>query len=74
VLVRLEEREREIAAQAEATREQNTQPTARLDELRRAAEEARITRTRRPARRSCTGPHNQFESYDGSRPFWPIAS
>jgi predicted nucleic acid-binding Zn-ribbon protein len=44
VLVRLEEREREIAAQAEATREQIAQLTARLDELGRAAEEVRITR------------------------------
>ncbi|MGD3110917.1 hypothetical protein [Streptomyces sp. YGL11-2] len=43
VLVRLEEREREIAAQAETTREQITQLTARLDELGRAAEEVRIT-------------------------------
>ncbi|MFE0458742.1 hypothetical protein ACFW1A_05700 [Kitasatospora sp. NPDC058965] len=44
VLVRLEEREREIAAQAEQTREQITQLTAVLDELGRAAEEVRITR------------------------------
>ncbi|MGW1801184.1 hypothetical protein ACWCQN_35940 [Streptomyces sp. NPDC001984] len=44
VLARLEEREREIAAQAEATREQIAQLTARLDELGRAAEEVRITR------------------------------
>jgi predicted nucleic acid-binding Zn-ribbon protein len=44
VLVRLEEREREITAQAEATREQIAQLTARLDELGRAAEEVRITR------------------------------
>ncbi|WP_329375613.1 hypothetical protein [Streptomyces sp. NBC_01483] len=42
VLVRLEERE--IAAQAETTREQIAQLTARLDELDRAAEEVRITR------------------------------
>jgi hypothetical protein len=40
VLVRLEEREREITAQADATREQ----IARLNELGRAAEEVRITR------------------------------
>ncbi|MEU2859219.1 hypothetical protein ACIQWL_46405 [Streptomyces mirabilis] len=44
VLVRLEEREREITAQADATREQIAQLTARLDELGRAAEEVRITR------------------------------
>ncbi|KMS76595.1 hypothetical protein ACM01_05355 [Streptomyces viridochromogenes] len=44
VLARLEEREREIAAQAETTREQITQLTAQLDELGRAAEEVRITR------------------------------
>ncbi|MFE0458761.1 hypothetical protein ACFW1A_05800 [Kitasatospora sp. NPDC058965] len=44
VLVRLEEREREIAAQAEQTREQITQLTAVLDELGRAAEKMRITR------------------------------
>ncbi|MEV0738315.1 hypothetical protein AB0I51_20600 [Streptomyces sp. NPDC050549] len=44
VLVRLEEREREITAQSDATREQIAQPTARLDELGRAAEEVRITR------------------------------
>ncbi|WP_330287191.1 hypothetical protein [Streptomyces sp. NBC_00576] len=44
VLARLEEREREITAQAETTREQITQLTAQLDELDRAAEEVRITR------------------------------
>jgi hypothetical protein len=44
VLVRLEEREREITAQAEETREQITRLTAALDELGRAAEEVRITR------------------------------
>ncbi|MFD3842894.1 hypothetical protein ACFWWC_42755 [Streptomyces sp. NPDC058642] len=44
VLARLEEREREIAAQAETTGEQIEQLTARLDELGRAAEEVRITR------------------------------
>ncbi|MFD8705687.1 hypothetical protein ACFV1W_24265 [Kitasatospora sp. NPDC059648] len=44
VLVRLEEREREIAEQAEETREQITRLTAVLDELGRAAEEVRITR------------------------------
>lgn len=44
VLARLEEREREIAAQAETTREQITQLTAQLDELGRAAEGVRITR------------------------------
>jgi hypothetical protein len=44
VLVRLEEREREIAEQAEETREQITRLTAVLDELGRAAEDVRITR------------------------------
>ncbi|MEV5530761.1 hypothetical protein [Streptomyces prunicolor] len=44
VLVRLEEWQREITAQADATREQIAQLTARLDELCRAAEEVRITR------------------------------
>jgi len=44
VLARLEEREREITAQAETTREQITQLTTRFDELGRAAEEVRITR------------------------------
>lgn len=44
VLVRLEEREREIAAKADETREQVTRLTAVLDELGRAAEEVRITR------------------------------
>ncbi len=44
VLVRLEEREREITAQAEETREEIKQLTAMLDELGRAAEEVRITR------------------------------
>jgi hypothetical protein len=44
VLARLEEREREITAQAETTREQITQLTTQLDELGRAAEEVRITR------------------------------
>ncbi|MGW1547749.1 hypothetical protein [Streptomyces sp. NPDC002346] len=44
VLARLEEREREITAQAEETREQITQLTAQLDELGLAAEEVRITR------------------------------
>ncbi|MEV7770120.1 hypothetical protein [Kitasatospora sp. NPDC086791] len=44
VLVRLDEREREIAAQAEQTREQITRLTAMLDELGQAAEEVRITR------------------------------
>ncbi|MFE0673489.1 hypothetical protein [Streptomyces sp. NPDC058867] len=44
VLARLEEQERELAVQAEATREQVAQLTARLDELGRAAEEVRITR------------------------------
>ncbi|WP_326783252.1 hypothetical protein [Streptomyces sp. NBC_00151] len=44
VPARLEEREREIAAQAETTREQIAQLTARLDELGRTAEDVRITR------------------------------
>ncbi|MFG2785085.1 hypothetical protein ACGFY7_45650 [Streptomyces prunicolor] len=44
VPARLEEREREITAQAETTGEQIAQLTARLDELGRAAEEVRITR------------------------------
>ncbi|MEU6512174.1 hypothetical protein [Streptomyces sp. NPDC046942] len=44
VLVRLEEREREIAVQAEETRGQITRLTAVLDELGRAAEEVRIIR------------------------------
>lgn len=44
VLARLEEREREITAQAEATKEQIRQLTAQLNELDRAAEEVRITR------------------------------
>ncbi|MFE6904436.1 hypothetical protein ACFVFJ_48005 [Streptomyces sp. NPDC057717] len=44
VLARLEEREREITAQAEEAREQITQLTAQLDELGRAVEEVRITR------------------------------
>jgi hypothetical protein len=44
VLVRLQEREREIATQVEEAREQIAQLTAQLDELARAAEEIRITR------------------------------
>jgi hypothetical protein len=44
VLVRLDEREREIAARAEQTRQQITQLTAMLDGLGRAAEEVRINR------------------------------
>ena len=44
VLVRLKEREGEITAQADATREQIAQLTARLDELCRATKEVRITR------------------------------
>ncbi|MFE7355594.1 hypothetical protein ACFU8Q_20960 [Streptomyces sp. NPDC057543] len=44
VLARLEEREREITAQAEETREQITQLTAQLDELGLAAGEVRIIR------------------------------
>ncbi|MEU9786236.1 hypothetical protein AB0H92_35675 [Streptomyces phaeochromogenes] len=41
---RLEEREREITAQAETMREQVAQLTAQLDEPGRATEEVRITR------------------------------
>lgn len=44
VLARLEEQEQELAVQAETTREQIAQLTARLDELGRAVEEVRITR------------------------------
>ncbi|WP_326611282.1 hypothetical protein OIE62_22055 [Streptomyces scopuliridis] len=44
VLARLEEREGEIAAQAEAAKEQIAQLTAQLNELDRAAEEVRIMR------------------------------
>ncbi|WP_404816506.1 hypothetical protein [Streptomyces thermolineatus] len=44
VLVRLEEQEREIAAQAEATRGRITELTAQLEEFDRVAEEVRITR------------------------------
>ncbi|MGW0827036.1 hypothetical protein [Streptomyces sp. NPDC002845] len=44
VLARLEEREREITAQAKTTREQITWLTTQLDDLVRAAEEVRITR------------------------------
>ncbi|MFF3372048.1 hypothetical protein ACFYXF_03715 [Streptomyces sp. NPDC002680] len=48
VPARLEEREREITAQAETRREQVAQLTARLDGLGRAAEEVRITRKTLP--------------------------
>ncbi|MEU3795769.1 hypothetical protein AB0F07_39295 [Streptomyces fructofermentans] len=44
VLARLEEREREIAAQAEAAREKIAELTAQLEALDTAAEEIRITR------------------------------
>ncbi|WP_328688016.1 hypothetical protein OHA74_53660 [Streptomyces phaeochromogenes] len=44
VLARLEEREREITAQAEAVKEQIAQLTTQLNKLGRAAEEVRITR------------------------------
>ncbi|MFD9302164.1 hypothetical protein ACFWCB_05600 [Streptomyces sp. NPDC060048] len=44
VLARLEEREREIAAQAETAREQIAELTALLDGLGRVTEEIRITR------------------------------
>ncbi|WP_416983392.1 hypothetical protein [Streptomyces sp. T028] len=44
VLARLEEQERELAAQAEATRAHITELTAQLEEFDRLAEEVRITR------------------------------
>ncbi len=44
VLTRLEEREREIAAQAEAAKERIAELSAQLEEFHRAAEEIRITR------------------------------
>ncbi|MGW4101877.1 hypothetical protein [Streptomyces sp. NPDC004976] len=44
VLARLEEREREIAAQADAANERITELSAQLEEFHRAAEEIRITR------------------------------
>jgi hypothetical protein len=44
VLARLEEQEREIAAQAETTRERIAELTAQLEEFGRVAEEVRITR------------------------------
>ncbi|MDQ0765354.1 hypothetical protein [Streptomyces canus] len=44
VLARLEEQEREIAAQAEATRGRIAELTAQLEEFGRVAEEIRITR------------------------------
>ncbi|MFJ2555999.1 MULTISPECIES: hypothetical protein [unclassified Streptomyces] len=44
VLARLEEREGEIAAQAEAAKEQIAKLTAQFNELDRAAEEVRIMR------------------------------
>ncbi|MGV9270081.1 hypothetical protein ACWDRR_36135 [Kitasatospora sp. NPDC003701] len=44
LLVRLEERERQIAAQAEATREKIAELTALLDGFDTAAQEIRITR------------------------------
>ncbi len=44
VLARLEEREREIAAQAEAAKERIAELSAQLEELHRTAEEIRITR------------------------------
>ncbi|MFF8195705.1 hypothetical protein ACF05L_33655 [Streptomyces bobili] len=44
VLARLEEQEREIAAQAEATRGRIAELTAPLEEFDRVAEEVRITR------------------------------
>ena len=43
VLTRLEEREREIAAQTEATKERIAELSAQLEEFHRAAEEIRIT-------------------------------
>ncbi|MFI0716374.1 hypothetical protein ACH4SK_38410 [Streptomyces inhibens] len=44
VLARLDEQEREIAAQAEATRGRIAELTAQLEEFDRVAEEVRITR------------------------------
>ncbi|MYW42098.1 hypothetical protein, partial [Streptomyces sp. SID161] len=44
VLVRLEEQERDLAAQADAVRTRITELTVQLEEFARAAEEARITR------------------------------
>lgn len=44
MLARLEERERELAAQAEAARERIAELSAQLEELHRTAEEMRITR------------------------------
>lgn len=44
VLAHLEEQEREIAAQAEATRRRIAELTAQLEEFDRVAEEVRITR------------------------------
>ncbi|MDI9889431.1 hypothetical protein QMZ92_35280 [Streptomyces sp. HNM0645] len=44
VLARLEEREREIAAQAEAVKERIAELSAQLEEFHRTAEEIRITR------------------------------
>ena len=44
VLARLEEREREFAAQAEAVGGRIAELTAQLEELHRTAEEVRITR------------------------------
>lgn len=44
VLAHLEEREREIAAQAEATRGRIAELTAQLEEFDRGADEVRITR------------------------------
>ncbi|MEU1710655.1 hypothetical protein ABZ478_35965 [Streptomyces sp. NPDC005706] len=44
VLARLEERERELAAQAEAAKERIAELSAQLEELHQTAEEVRITR------------------------------
>nr|WP_237538290.1 hypothetical protein [Streptomyces sp. SID486] len=44
VLVRLEEQERDLAAQADAVRTRFTELTVQLEEFARAAEEVRITR------------------------------
>lgn len=46
VLARLEEREREIAAQADLARERIAELSAQLEEFHGAAEEIRITRKR----------------------------
>jgi prefoldin subunit 5 len=48
VLARLEEREREITAQADAAKERIAELSAQLEEFHRTAEEIRITRKTLP--------------------------